>query len=108
MSSKKIITTEIVDGVAIVTLNTPDEKVNKLNEELIEEFSEVLDRIESDGEIKGAVLISGKDENFIAGADIEMFKTRTTAEELSELSRTGHENLSLQESTEPAWGAVLS
>jgi len=74
MSSKKIITTEIVDGVAIVTLNTPDEKVNKLNEELIEEFSGVLDRLDSDDDIEGAVLISGKDENFIAGADIEMFK----------------------------------
>ena len=93
MSSKNIITTEIVDGVAIVTLDTPDEKVNKLNEELIEEFSEVLDRLESDNDIKGAVLISGKDENFIAGADIEMFKTRTTADELSELSWTGHEIL---------------
>ena len=88
-----IFQTEIVDGVAVVTLDTPGEKVNKLNEELIEEFSELLDRLESDDELTGALLVSGKEDNFIAGADIEMFKSRTTAEELSELSWTGHEIL---------------
>ena len=35
-----ILQTEIADGVVVVTLDTPGEKVNKLNEELIEEFSE--------------------------------------------------------------------
>ena len=91
--NEKIIQHEIVNGVAIVTLNTPGEKVNKLDEKLIEEFSSLLDTIEEDGEIKGAVLLSGKENNFIAGADIDMFKTRDTAEELSELSWTGHEIL---------------
>ncbi|REL38494.1 fatty acid oxidation complex subunit alpha FadJ [Rhodohalobacter sp. SW132] len=90
---KSILNTEIISGVAIVTLDTPDEKVNKLNEALIEEFSGFLDQLESDEELKGAVLLSGKDENFIAGADIEMFKTRETSEELAELSWTGHEIL---------------
>ncbi|PWN07844.1 fatty acid oxidation complex subunit alpha FadJ [Rhodohalobacter mucosus] len=88
-----ILHTEIIDGVAVVTLDTPDEKVNKLNEELIEEFSELLDRLESDDSLNGALLVSGKDENFIAGADIEMFKTRDTAEEMAKLSWTGHEIL---------------
>src|SRR6056297_3720266 len=91
--NKKIFKYEIINSVAIVTLDTPNEKVNKLNETLIDEFSSLLDSIEEDDEIKGAVLLSGKENNFIAGADIEMFKTRDTAEELSELSWTGHEIL---------------
>ncbi|HKL81227.1 MAG TPA: 3-hydroxyacyl-CoA dehydrogenase NAD-binding domain-containing protein, partial [Desulfobacter sp.] len=90
---KNILKEEVIDGVMIVTLDTPGEKVNKLDEKLIEEFSSLLDSIEENSDINGAVLLSGKENNFIAGADIEMFKTRDTAEELSELSWTGHEIL---------------
>jgi 3-hydroxyacyl-CoA dehydrogenase/enoyl-CoA hydratase/3-hydroxybutyryl-CoA epimerase len=90
---EQILQVKTKDGVAVITLNTPGEKVNKLNEKLIDEFSAILDSLESDDSLKGALLISGKENNFIAGADIEMFKTRTTAEELSELSRTGQQIL---------------
>jgi 3-hydroxyacyl-CoA dehydrogenase / enoyl-CoA hydratase / 3-hydroxybutyryl-CoA epimerase len=88
-----ILKTEIIDGVAVVKLDTPGEKVNKLNEPMISEFSELLDRLESDDSLVGALLMSGKEENFIAGADIEMFKTRDTVDEMAELSWTGHEIL---------------
>lgn len=88
-----ILKTEIIDSVAVVTLDTPGEKVNKLNEPMISEFSALLDQLENDDSLEGALLVSGKEGNFIAGADIEMFKTRDTAEELSELSWTGHEIL---------------
>jgi len=90
---KKILQTETVENVAIITLDTPGETVNKLNEQLIDEFSDLLDKLGSDDSVEGTLLISGKENNFIAGADIEMFKTRDTAEELSELSWTGHEIL---------------
>lgn len=94
MSNKRdILQTETIDDVAIVILDTPGEKVNKLNEKLIDEFSDFLDKLESDDNLEGALLISGKENNFIAGADIEMFKTRETAQELSELSWRGHEIL---------------
>ena len=71
----------------------PGEKVNKLNEQLIDEFSDFLDNLESDDSLEGSLIISGKENNFIAGADIEMFKTRDTADELSYLSWKGHEAL---------------
>lgn len=88
-----ILSVKTIENVAVVTLNDPDEKVNKLNESLIDEVTNFLDRLESDDEFHGALLMSGKEDNFIAGADIDMFKSRTTAEELEELSRTGHEIL---------------
>lgn len=92
-TKSNILETEIIDGVVIATLDTPGEKVNKLNEAMIEEFSALLDKLESDDSLDGALLVSGKNDNFIAGADIEMFKTRDTKEKLSELSWTGHEIL---------------
>ena len=91
--NKNILRTEVIENIAIVRLDTPDEKVNKLDEKLIEEFSTFLDELEANDEITGAVLLSGKENNFIAGADIEMFKTLETAEELAELSWTGHQIL---------------
>lgn len=90
---KEILQIEIIENIAMVTLDTPGEKVNKLDEQLIEEFSSFLDKLEGDNNLAGAVLLSGKENNFIAGADIEMFKTRETAEELAGLSWTGHEIL---------------
>lgn len=92
-TENSILHISIENGVAVITLDTPGEKVNKLNEQLIDEFTGLLDRLDSDENTEGILLISGKDENFIAGADIEMFEERETADELSELSRTGQEIL---------------
>ncbi|MCC5942879.1 MAG: fatty acid oxidation complex subunit alpha FadJ [Balneolaceae bacterium] len=107
MKTQNILHIEISNRVAIITLDNPDEKVNKLDETLIEEFSAFLEQFKNDDSIDGAVLISGKDENFIAGADIEMFKTRETAEELSELSWIGHEILlQIENSPKPVVAAI--
>ncbi|WP_421773116.1 fatty acid oxidation complex subunit alpha FadJ [Gracilimonas sp.] len=81
------------DSVAIITLDLPGEKVNKLNESMMEEFSDFLDELERNDELKGALLISGKKDNFIAGADIDMFQARDTAEEIEQLSKDGHKIL---------------
>lgn len=86
-------------NVAIITLDQPGEKVNTLNEEMMEQFSKFLDELESDPSLKGAVLISGKESNFIAGADIEMFKARETAKEIEQLSLDGHKILNRVESS---------
>jgi len=88
-----ILSVKTIENVAVVTLNDPDGKVNKLNELLIEEITGFLDRLETDNELRGALLMSGKENNFIAGADIDMFTNRTTADELEDLSRTGHKIL---------------
>ncbi|MDR9418468.1 3-hydroxyacyl-CoA dehydrogenase NAD-binding domain-containing protein [Gracilimonas sp.] len=81
------------ENVAIITLDLPGEKVNKLNESLMDEFSDFLDELESSDDLIGAVLISGKEDNFIAGADIDMFQERDTAEEIEQLSKDGHKIL---------------
>ncbi|MFY0696789.1 MAG: fatty acid oxidation complex subunit alpha FadJ [Balneola sp.] len=87
------------ENVAVITLNQPGEKVNTLNEAMMDQFENFLDDLESDVSLKGAVLISGKENNFIAGADIEMFKARETAEEIEQLSLDGHKILNRVESS---------
>ncbi|HKU61549.1 MAG TPA: fatty acid oxidation complex subunit alpha FadJ [Gemmatimonadales bacterium] len=85
---------EVRDGIAVVTFDLPGEPVNKLNAAVKVEFEALLIRIRDDAEIRGVVLISGKPDSFIAGADIEEFTALTTQAEAERLSFEGQEMVS--------------
>ena len=87
-------TTEVRDGIAVVTFDLPGEPVNKLNAAVKVEFEALLIRIRDDAEVRAVVLISGKPDNFIAGADIEEFTALTTQAEAERLSFEGQEMVS--------------
>jgi 3-hydroxyacyl-CoA dehydrogenase / enoyl-CoA hydratase / 3-hydroxybutyryl-CoA epimerase len=87
-------TTQVRDGIAVVTFDLPGEPVNKLNATVKVEFEALLIRIRDDAEIRAVVLISGKPDNFIAGADIEEFTALTTQAEAERLSFEGQEMVS--------------
>jgi 3-hydroxyacyl-CoA dehydrogenase/enoyl-CoA hydratase/3-hydroxybutyryl-CoA epimerase len=81
----------ITDGIALVTLDVPGEPVNMLGSRVIGEFQGVLDRIRDDPGARAVVLISGKPDNFVAGADINEFARIRTAQEGEALSYAGQE-----------------
>lgn len=56
---------------------------------MMHDFEAVLQRLETDTSIKAAVIISGKPDNYIAGADINMLDRCKTGDELGTLSRGG-------------------
>lgn len=60
--------TEIVDGVAVVTLNDPDRR-NALNLDMNDEILAAMDEIEADTNV-GAVVVTGEPPAFCAGADL--------------------------------------
>jgi len=74
------------DGVAVLWMDDPDESVNTLKRELIDEFEETLSTIESDREIKTLVFASGKPDSFVAGADLEMLLDTHQARDARALS----------------------
>ncbi|XP_059060399.1 trifunctional enzyme subunit alpha, mitochondrial [Achroia grisella] len=82
---------KIVDGVYVITLDSPNAKVNSLNAAVIEEVNKVIGEVESNPAIQAAVLISGKPGCFIAGADISMLEKCKTKDEVVALSKRGHE-----------------
>ncbi len=90
MNTTTAVTLEVVDGIAVLTFDLPGESVNKFSPAVIEEFTAHIDRIEKDTSIKGAVLISGKKGNFIAGADIDQFLEFRTAADAAKASAFGH------------------
>jgi len=60
---------DIRDGVAFVTVNRPD-KLNALNDQVMAELADVVDRITTAPEIRGAIITGAGPKAFIAGADI--------------------------------------
>jgi 3-hydroxyacyl-CoA dehydrogenase / enoyl-CoA hydratase / 3-hydroxybutyryl-CoA epimerase len=95
------------DGVAVVTYDVPGEPVNTLKASFAEEFERVFSEIEADPEVVAAILVSGKPDGFIAGADIEMLKRVTTAAEGEALCKGGHRAiLRLAECKKPVVAAI--
>jgi 3-hydroxyacyl-CoA dehydrogenase / enoyl-CoA hydratase / 3-hydroxybutyryl-CoA epimerase len=80
---------ELHGTTAILTLDLPGEPVNKLNAAVKAEFEAALDRLRGDDGVRAVVVISGKPDTFIAGADIEEFTRLSTQEEFTRLSRDG-------------------
>lgn len=79
------------DGIAVLTLDVPGEPVNVLGSAVIGDFEALLAEIHDDPAVRAVVLISGKPENFVAGADIEEFVRLQSAEEAEALARAGQE-----------------
>ena len=78
------------DGVLVVSLDVASEKLNVLSLGLLDEFETVFSQIEKDATLRGVVIVSGKPEGFIAGADIKQFVAVTTAAEAAALAGKGH------------------
>jgi len=62
------------DGVGIVTLNRP-EALNALNKQLMDELTQVLRALEAEKDI-GAIVLTGSDKAFAAGADIKEMQAK--------------------------------
>ena len=58
-------------GVATITFNRPD-RLNALNQEMLAEFRDALDRVSRDPDVR-VLLLTGAGRAFIAGADINEF-----------------------------------
>jgi 3-hydroxyacyl-CoA dehydrogenase/enoyl-CoA hydratase/3-hydroxybutyryl-CoA epimerase len=87
-------TTQHENGIAVVTFDLPGEPVNKLTSAARVELESLLMDLRDDTEARAVVLISGKPDNFIAGADIEEFTALTSQDAAERLSFEGQETVS--------------
>src|SRR5205809_3334163 len=71
----KLLTLEVADRVATLTVNRPD-KLNALNDSTIAELGHAIDQIRVDDAI-GGVILTGAGRAFVAGADISELSGQT-------------------------------
>jgi 3-hydroxyacyl-CoA dehydrogenase/enoyl-CoA hydratase/3-hydroxybutyryl-CoA epimerase len=79
------------DGIARLVLDLPGEPVNKLSKTVRDELESILPELAKDSDVRAVVLLSGKPDNFIAGADIDEFVALESPEEALSLVQTGQE-----------------
>lgn len=84
------LTLTVDDGVGIVTFDAPGQALNIISRSVRNEFIALFQQLDADPSIRAAVLISGKPDAFIAGADIEEFLDWKTAAQAESASREGH------------------
>lgn len=82
-------TIQVRDGIARLELNLPGEAINKITRDVRDELEDALGQLATDSAIRAVVLISGKPDTFIAGADIDEFVALQTREEAYDLVRQG-------------------
>lgn len=76
--SYETIIVETRDGVGIITLNRP-KALNALSSPVTREIADALESFEADSEV-GAILITGSEKAFAAGADIKEMQSKTFME----------------------------
>lgn len=81
--------------------------MNTLNNEVMQEIELVLKDIESNPAVRSAVLISGKPNCFIAGADIAMLQSCKDEQSVYKISKDGQQILKkISESKKPIIAAI--
>jgi len=78
MDEKEFIITEIIGNTSLVKLNRP-ESYNALNLQILAELMDTLKELDEKDDI-GAIVITGNDKAFAAGADISSMAKATTEE----------------------------
>jgi 3-hydroxyacyl-CoA dehydrogenase/enoyl-CoA hydratase/3-hydroxybutyryl-CoA epimerase len=71
-------------NICVLTFERKDKEANTLGESVLKELNGILNQISEDDAITGVVFLSGKKDQFIAGADIEdiaRFKSAKDAEQ---------------------------
>lgn len=70
---------DILDsGIACIRIDMRNSKVNTLGSESMAELEELIEKVRSSSNVKGLVIASGKDDSFIAGADVKEIQSIQT------------------------------
>ena len=77
------------DNIGIITVDVVGDKVNTLKAEFAEQIAEILQQAQALSQLQGLVIISGKPDSFIAGADITMIAACHTAQDARILAQKG-------------------
>jgi 3-hydroxyacyl-CoA dehydrogenase / enoyl-CoA hydratase / 3-hydroxybutyryl-CoA epimerase len=77
------------DNIGVVTIDVVGDKVNTLKAEFAKQIADILQQAQALSQLQGLVIISGKPDSFIVGADINMIAACCTAQDARMLAQKG-------------------
>uniref|UniRef100_A0AC34RC90 Enoyl-CoA hydratase n=1 Tax=Panagrolaimus sp. JU765 TaxID=591449 RepID=A0AC34RC90_9BILA len=102
------VSVEVRDGIALIKLDIPGAKENSFTQQAADDIKKVTERVLQDDNVRAAVLMSGKPNSFIAGADINLLKNCKTAQEAEKYVRDGQILLEkIEKSQKPVVAAIM-
>ena len=80
MSVNPYFRVEKTQDVALLIFDRPDKEMNVLSEVVLREFADHIDTLGNDASVQAVILMSGKKDQFIVGADISEIEKLTDVE----------------------------
>ena len=99
------ILTDLAEGIFTITINRPD-KLNALNKEVFTDIEAAVDEINSNPEIKSAIITGAGPKAFVAGADISEFGSLTKEAGMALAKRGQDIFFKIEQSKKPIIAAV--
>ena len=81
---------DVSPRLAVITIDRPDESVNSIAPEFLDQVEGLIDAVEGEPDVAAVILISGKPDSFIVGADVETFAKAKDRRDIEAFSRRGH------------------
>ena len=82
MTNNGIFTLRKEDELAIVTFDVPDQTMNTWNDASLASFRDVIEILNHEHSLRGAIFISGKPHTFHSGADLKTIEKLNSAEQV--------------------------
>ena len=95
----------IENGICIITINRPD-KLNALNKQVFTDLDAAIDQVNSNADIKSAIITGAGPKAFVAGADITEFAGLSKEEAMALAKRGQDVFFKIENSKKPIVAAV--
>jgi enoyl-CoA hydratase len=99
------ILTDLSNGIFTITINRP-EKLNALNKDVFSDLDKAIDEVQSNPEIKTAIITGAGSKAFVAGADITEFNGLNKEEAMALAKRGQDVFFKIENSKKPVVAAV--
>src|SRR5262245_25206436 len=95
------------DGIARLEIDAPGTKMNVLGAPLLSELDALVASLQADANVRALVLASGKQDCFVAGADVSAIEALRTADEARAAAQFGQSIFArIESSSKPVVAAV--
>ncbi|MGL4859132.1 MAG: fatty acid oxidation complex subunit alpha FadJ, partial [Enterobacteriaceae bacterium] len=74
------------DNVALLTFTQAEQRYNLINHDFVLQLDKVLQQVAQQPGLRGVILLSGKSDSFIVGADLHLFSRCSSEQEAQTLS----------------------